>query len=86
MERIDKRKKAKSMMQSHMIFAGYKIDTKAVEEMLQFMGVHPTEVLVQEAIGFFSAHAMEMNMTNLYSFIKEKGLDKNRIDMRVKKN
>lgn len=54
--------------------------------MLQFMGVKPTDEIVREAIGHMSSNAMEFNMTNLYSFIKEKGYDKNRLDLRVKKN
>lgn len=86
MERVDNRKKSKSIIHSHIICAGYSIDEQHVKEMLQFMGVHPTDELVKEAIGHFSAHAIEMNMTNLYEFIKEKGLNKNRIDLRVKKN
>ena len=82
----DLRKNTFNPMQSHLIFAGYKVDNEHVKEMLQFMGVKPTDEIVQEAIGFLSANAMEFNMTNLNNFIKEKGYDKNRLDLRVKKN
>jgi len=83
----DLRKKQEfNPMQSRLIFAGYKVDEEHVKEMLQFMGVKPTDEIVREAIGHMSANAMEFNMTNLYSFIKDKGYDKNRLDLRVKKN
>ena len=82
----DERSKNFNPIQSKLIFAGYKVNETNIKEMLQFMGVRPTTEIVQEAIGFMSANAMEINMVNLQSFIKEKGLDKNRIDLRLKKN
>jgi len=75
-----------SAMGSKLIFAGYKVNEENIKEMLQFMGVKPTSKLIQEAIGFMSNHAMEINMINLHNFIKEKGYDKNRIDLREKKS
>ena len=75
-----------SAMGSKLIFAGYQVDENHVKEMLQFMGVKPTKEIIQEAIGFMSGHAMEINMVNLHSFIKEKGYDKNRLDLREKKS
>ena len=82
----DERSKTFQPMQSKIITAGYKVNEQNVKEMLQFMGVRPTDEVVQEAIGFMSAHSMEINMINLHNFIKEKGYDKNRIDLREKKN
>ena len=73
-------------MQSKLIFAGYKVDQDHIKEMLQFMGVKPTDNIIQEAIGYMSSNAMEFNMTNLHNFIQEKGYDKNRLDLRIKKN
>ena len=83
---FDERKKQFSPIQSKLIFAGYQVNEQNVKEMLQFMGVKPTDEIVQEAIGWMSQNAMEINMINLYNFIKEKSLDKNRIDLRLKKN
>ena len=82
----DERSKVFQPMQSKIITAGYKVNEQNVKEMLQFMGIRPTDEVIQEAIGFMSAHAMEINMINLHNFIKEKGYDKNRIDLREKKN
>lgn len=82
----DLRTKSFNPIQSKLIFAGYKIDNEHIKEMLQFMGVKPTDSIIQEAIGYMSSNAMEFNMTNLHNFIKEKGYDKNRLDLRVKKN
>ena len=45
-------------MQSKLIFAGYKVDQDHVKEMLQFMGVKPTDEIVQNAIGYMSANAI----------------------------
>ena len=76
----------KNIMQSKLIFAGYKVDQTSIKEMLQFLGVKPTETIVQEAIGYMSSHAMEINMMNLYNFIHDNGYDKKRLDLREKKN
>lgn len=51
---------------------GYTINDETVTEMLERMGVAPTPEMVQEAIGFLSAHSMEFNMSNLYDFFKSK--------------
>ena len=73
-------------METKLIFAGYKVNDTNVKEMLQFLGVKPTNEIIQEAIGYMSGHAMEINMINLHNFIKEKGYDKNRLDLREKKS
>ena len=82
----DERTKNFNPIQSKLIFAGYKVNEQNIHEMLQFMGVRPTDELIQRAIGYMSSNAMEINMVNLYNFIKENDLDKNRIDLRLKKN
>lgn len=81
----DERSKNFQPMQGKLIFAGYKVNDTNVKEMLQYMGVRPTDQVVQEAIGYMSAHAMEINMINLHNFIKEKGYDKTRLDLRTEK-
>ena len=80
------RKNRFNPMQTRLVCAGYKVNDQNIREMLQFMGIRPTDEVVKEAIGFISAHSMEMNMTNLHSFITEKGYNVNRIDLREKKN
>ena len=73
-------------MQGKLIFAGYPVDEPKIKEMLQFMGIRPTQEIISEAIGYMSKHAMEINMINLHNFIQEKGYDKKRIDLREKKS
>jgi glycine cleavage system pyridoxal-binding protein P len=85
MKRIDARTK-NSMISGHVITAGYQVNEKSVQEMLQFMGVKPTEELMQAAIGFCSSHAMEVNMINIHEFLKERGIMDAPVDARLKKN
>jgi len=86
MIRDERSKNNNNIIKGKFAFAGYKVDEPHVKEMLQFMGVRPTEDVIQDAIGYMSSNAMEINMTNLYNFIKERGLNKTRIDNRLKKN
>jgi hypothetical protein len=81
----DMRKKALPV-KGHFITAGYQVDEESVKEMLTFMGVPEAESFVQEAIGFCSKNGMEVNMNNLYEFLKGKQIMSVRKDMRVKKN
>ena len=83
---IDERTQKFNPMGSKLIFAGYSVSESNIKEMLQFMGVRPTQEVIQEAIGYMSSHAMEINMVNLHNFIKEKGYDKTRLDLREKKS
>jgi hypothetical protein len=86
MSKLDaRRNKSTAKMQTRTIIAsGYRTDEKAVQEMFQYMSVKPTQEMIQEAIGYFSANGIPMNMTNLYAYIKEKGYDKERLDLRKK--
>ena len=86
MSKLDtRRNKSTAKMQTRTIIAsGYRTDEKAVQEMFQYMSVKPTQEMIQEAIGHFSANGIPMNMTNLYAYIKEKGYDKERLDLRKK--
>jgi len=45
-----------------------------IKTMLTFLGVNPEEDLVKEAYGYFSSHAMIINMNNLYDFLKSKSI------------
>jgi hypothetical protein len=82
----DTRIKSKLSVKGHYITAGYEVNETTVEEMLQFMGVTHDEAMIEEAIGFFSSHSMEINMNNLHEFLKGKQILSNKKDMRVKKN
>lgn len=76
MDRIDLRTFNKTGMKSSLIFAGYSIDEEHVKEMLQFMGVKADDDVIRDAIGFFSAHAIEFNMINLRDYLTERGIMK----------
>jgi hypothetical protein len=76
MDRIDLRTFNKTSMKSSLIFAGYSIDEEHVKEMLQFMGVKADDDVIRDAIGFFSAHAIEFNMINLRDYLTERGIMK----------
>ena len=84
----DLRKKAKLPVKGHLITAaGYQVDETAVKEMLTLMGVNNDDpTIVQEAIGYMSSHGMEVNMNNLYEFLKGKQIMSSRVDKRLKKN
>lgn len=73
-------------VRGHFITAGYQVDETSVKEMLTFMGAPCDDVTVQEAIGFMSKNGMEVNMNNLYEFLKGKQIMSVRKDMREKKN
>lgn len=68
-----------SIIKGRSIFAGYEINEENVKQMLTFMGVEPTNEMVSDAIGYLSSNAMEINMINLDTFLKEKDIIK---DMR----
>ena len=76
MDRIDLRTFNKTGMKSSLIFAGYSINEEHVKEMLQFMGVKADDDVIRDAIGFFSAHAIEFNMINLRDYLTERGIMK----------
>ena len=84
MKKLDTRKSTARMQTRTIIASGYRTDEKAVQEMFQYMSIKPTKEMIQEAIGHFSANGIQLNMTNLYDYIKEKGYDKERLDMRKK--
>lgn len=73
-------------IKGHFITAGWTVSEDNVKQVLQGMGVSYDDALVQEAIGFFSSHSMEINMTNLYEFLKTKQVMSSRKDLRLKKN
>lgn len=81
----DLRKTNPVTVKGHFITAGYQVSEDSVKEMLQFMGVSYDDAMVQEAIGFFSSHSMEINMTNLYEFLKGKQVLSSVKDLRKKK-
>lgn len=85
MDRIDLRTFNKTGMKSSLIFAGYSIDEEHVKEMLQFMGVKADDDVIRDAIGFFSAHAIEFNMINLRDYLTERGIMK-KTASQLKKN
>ena len=85
MDRIDLRTFNKTGMKSSLIFAGYSIDEEHVKEMLQFMGVKADDDVIRDAIGFFSAHAIEFNMINLRDYLTERGIMK-KTAYQLKKN
>lgn len=82
----DLRNGEKLPVKGHYITAGYQVSEDNVKQMFQGMGVEYDDSMVQEAIGFFSSHSMEINMTNLYEFLKGKQILSNRKDLRLKKN
>lgn len=86
MEIKDLRKKASMPIKGHLLTAGYTVDENSVKEMLTFMGVENDDSVVQDAIGYFSANGMEINMVNLYDYLKGKQIMGSRIDNRLKKN
>ena len=73
-------------VQGKLIFAGYKVNEQNVKEMFQFMGVRPTKEIVEDAIGYMSSKGIEINMSGIHDYITERGLDKNRLDLRQKKS
>jgi hypothetical protein len=73
-------------IKGHLLTAGYTVDENSVKEMLTFMGVENDDSVVQDAIGYFSANGMEINMVNLYDYLKGKQIMGSRIDNRLKKN
>lgn len=70
------------------IQADYKVNPEnSVKQLFHTMGVSYDDDLIQEAIGYFSTHSMEINMMSLYSFLKGKSILSKRMDLRqVKKN
>lgn len=81
----DMRKKTMPV-RGHFITAGYQVDENSVKEMLTFMGAPCDDATVQEGIGYMSKNGMEVNMNNLYEFLKTKQVMCSRTDLRVKKN
>lgn len=83
----DLRKKHKLPVKGNLITAGYQVDENSIKEMLTFMGVNNDDpTFIQEAIGYLSANGMEINMNNLYDFLKTKQVMSNREDKRLKKS
>jgi|BioPla2DNA2_1021312.scaffolds.fasta_scaffold176000_2 hypothetical protein len=84
----DLRKKANLPVKGHLITAaGYQVNETTVKEMLTLMGVNNDDpAIVQEAIGYMSANGMEVNMNNLYEFLKSKKIMSKCVDNRLKKN
>lgn len=62
---------------------GYPVNRETVMEMLFKMGVPNAQGLVDEAIGYFSLHGMEVNMNNLETFLKSKKII-SKLDLRKK--
>jgi len=60
------------LVKGHNILAMYN-DNTSVTEMLQYMGVEPTQELVAEAVDRFSPTG-GFDMNDLYGFLKEKGI------------
>lgn len=83
----DLRKKAKLPVKGNLITASMDVSEINVKEMLTLMGVNNDDpAIVQEAVGYLSSNGMEINMNNLYGFLKTKQVMSNRIDKRLKKN
>lgn len=83
----DLRKKAKLPVKGNLITASMDVSEINVKEMLTLMGVKNDDpAIVQEAIGYLSANGMEINMNNLYNFLKTKQVMSKRVDKRLKKN
>lgn len=49
-------------------------DNTSVKEMLQMMGVDPTDEMVSEAINHFALNGGNVTMETLYDFLKEKNI------------
>lgn len=47
-------------------------DNTSVKEMLQMMGVEPTEELINEAMNKFALNGGQITMEGLYEFLKDK--------------
>ena len=47
-------------------------DNTSVKEMLQMMGVNPTDEVVNELMNKFALEGNEVTMEGLYSFLKDK--------------
>lgn len=83
----DLRKKAKLPVKGHLLTAGFEVNEISVKEMLTGMGVNCDDpTIVQEAIGYLSTNGMEINMNNLYEFLKTKNVMSKIQDKRLKKN
>ena len=49
-------------------------DNTSVKEMLQMMGVDPTDEMVNDAINYFALNGDDITMESLYDFLKEKDI------------
>lgn len=49
-------------------------DNTSVKEMLQMMGVDPTDEMVNDAINHFALNGDNITMESLYDFLKEKDI------------
>ena len=47
-------------------------DNTSVKEMLQMMGVEPTDDIINDAMNYCALHGNEMSMDNLGNFLKQK--------------
>ena len=82
----DLRKKLSLPVKGHFVKAGFEVNEDSVKEMLTFMGVEHDDTLVQEAMGYLSSNGMQINMNNLYDYLKSKSIMSNTTDKRLKKN
>jgi hypothetical protein len=82
---FDLRKKASMPVKGHLITAGYEVNEDTVKEILTTMGVEADDATVQDAVGYFSSNSMEINMNNLYDYLKGKQILSSVKDKRLKK-
>ena len=61
-------------------------DNTSVKEILQLMGVEPTDEIVNEAMNHFALNGGNMNMSSLHDFLRQKEImSKYKIDAKKMK-
>lgn len=62
-----------NMIHGRSLFASMKSDATAVKEMLQYMGVEPTDEMINDAMTHFAlTSGGDITMSGLYDFLKQK--------------
>ena len=67
----------------NLINASYVPNELHIKELLTFMGINSNEEMIQDIIGYFLHNSIELNMSTLDEYLKDKKLI-NIVDMRKK--
>lgn len=65
-------RKSKSSLLSRVASFGHETGKDKVREMLAFLNMNLEDEIAEEAIGYLSSHAMELNMINLENFLNNR--------------